>query len=282
MDPTSKEERPNAPDAQEGFVEMPAPTYFPMFTAVGVVLLGAGIVTNVILSGIGAVFAIVGAWGWAKAAAQPEVEVPLVPVDERAGPVAPSDKEVMSVSVEAVGHRALLPGTLHPYRAGAYGGVVGGVLMVAVALLYGLVSGHGIWYPVNLLAGMVIPSYQGVSVHFLEQFHWAGLGVGFLIHALASIGIGMLYAMLLPMLPGRAFPWGGIVGPLLWSGGVYAFMSVLNPILEQRVSWPWFFASQFAFGIAAGLVVERVEKVPAYAVGAESSRRSDDASGGDR
>jgi len=32
-------------------------------------------------------------------------------------------------------------------------------------------------------------------------------------------------------------------------------------VLSQRINWPWFIASQFAFGIAAGLVVVRQQKI---------------------
>ncbi len=38
-------------------------------------------------------------------------------------------------------------------------------------------------------------------------------------------------------------------------------MGVVNPALQQKVSWPWFIVSQFIFGLAASVVVVRSEKV---------------------
>ncbi len=38
-------------------------------------------------------------------------------------------------------------------------------------------------------------------------------------------------------------------------------MGIVNPLLQERVDWPWFIASQFVFGLAAAIVVVRSEKV---------------------
>src|SRR5262249_18340094 len=39
-----------------------------------------------------------------------------------------------------------------PVAAGLVGGLVGGLVMPVPALLWSVLSGHGIWYPANLLA----------------------------------------------------------------------------------------------------------------------------------
>ena len=39
-------------------------------------------------------------------------------------------------------------------------------------------------------------------------------------------------------------------------------LDLINPLLNQKVDWYWFIASQFAFGIVAGLVVVRQQRVP--------------------
>jgi len=39
-------------------------------------------------------------------------------------------------------------------------------------------------------------------------------------------------------------------------------LDLINPLLSQRVDWWWFIASQFAFGIVAGLVVARQRRIP--------------------
>ena len=38
-------------------------------------------------------------------------------------------------------------------------------------------------------------------------------------------------------------------------------MGVVNPVLQRLVDWPWFVVSQFVFGVAASVVVVRLELV---------------------
>jgi MFS family permease len=82
------------------------------------------------------------------------------------------------------------------------------------------------------------------------------------IHLLTSLLVGLLYGAMLPMVPRRPIILGGIVAPILWTGLLHSILGLLNPLLNQLISWPWFVASQFAFGIVAGLVVVRQEQVP--------------------
>ena len=49
--------------------------------------------------------------------------------------------------------------------------------------------------------------------------------------------------------------------PLLWTAVSYGLMGVVNPLLQERVDWPWFIASQFVFGVAAAIVVDRSEQI---------------------
>jgi hypothetical protein len=55
---------------------------------------------------------------------------------------------------------------------------------------------------------------------------------------------------------------GGLIAPVLWSGLLYSIMELLNPLLASRINWFWFMASQIAFGVVAGVVVVRQERVP--------------------
>ena len=64
----------------------------------------------------------------------------------------------------------------------------------------------------------------------------------------------------MPPIPGP-FAWGGLLLPLLWTGTSYGLMGVVNPVLQERVDWPWFIVSQFVFGVAAAVVVLRSEMV---------------------
>ena len=76
-----------------------------------------------------------------------------------------------------------------------------------------------------------------------------------------SVGVGLLFGIILPTLPKSPVFWGGVVGPLLWTGAIHSFMGVLNPVMEQHVDWPWFVASQFVYGLTVGIVVVRSEKI---------------------
>jgi hypothetical protein len=49
---------------------------------------------------------------------------------------------------------------------------------------------------------------------------------------------------------------------VLWSGALYSILGVINPELQTRIDWTWFIASQVAFGVVAGLVVERQTRRP--------------------
>src|SRR5262249_47873244 len=168
---------------------------------------------------------------------------------------------------------------VHPLSAGMKGGLIGGLAMPLPALLYGLLSGHGIWYPVNLLAGMVLPSVGAMPLDQLEQFRLPLLITGIVIHATIAVVFGLIYGVLLPMLPEirwlripKSLAWGGIVLPLLWTSISYGMMGVANPVLQARVDWPWFIVSQFVFGAIAAFVVDRSEKIPVPPAGRGSQK----------
>ena len=67
----------------------------------------------------------------------------------------------------------------------------------------------------------------------------------------------------MPRLPPIPAPlaWGGLLMPVLWTAMSYGLMGVVNPLLQERVDWPWFIVSQFVFGVAAAVVVIRSELV---------------------
>jgi hypothetical protein len=48
---------------------------------------------------------------------------------------------------------------------------------------------------------------------------------------------------------------------VLWSGLVHSFVELMEPLLNQRIDWSWFVLSQVGFGIVAGVVVSRQERV---------------------
>jgi MFS family permease len=85
-----------------------------------------------------------------------------------------------------------------------------------------------------------------------------------IIHLITSLLVGLLYGAMLPMFPRRPILLGGVIAPMLWSGLLYSVLGLLNPLLDRKIDWYWFVASQFAFGIVAGLVVARQSRVPTH------------------
>ncbi|MCH5376179.1 MAG: hypothetical protein JJ992_19585 [Planctomycetes bacterium] len=251
-------------EALHDSVEMPLPTIWPLVAALGITLALAGVVTSYVFTAGGILLMAVAGAGWIRELlpGAGEQRVAFVPPAQRAPSIRPKSRPSTPVSPPPLAHRARLPETVPPYTAGIAGGIAGGVAMAAVALVYGLVSGRGIWYPVNLLAAMLLPGAAEWNVAQLERFQLGALMLGLLIHGTTSLGVGLMFALLFPMLPGRPLIWGGLVGPLLWSTGIYAFMGVLNPVMNSRVDWIWFIVSQFAFGLTTGFVVGRTKKVP--------------------
>jgi hypothetical protein len=255
--------RPSPGPARE-IMELPAPTAWPMVLALGITLICSGLVTNAVVSVIGFVLALAGGVGWWRQVLPVEQleEIPLRPVSARATPIVPSGAGVEQRTLGEGRHRARIPVEVQPLSAGIKGGIVGGVAMAVVALLYGLLFERSIWYPINLLSAAAMPSMAQADTATLRAFSGAALLIGVVAHGLISVLTGLLYAVILPMLPSRHMLWGGLVAPLLWTGFLWAFLGVINPTLNARVDWGWFIASQVAFGLATGFVVSRAQPVP--------------------
>lgn len=249
-------------DAKES-IELPAPTSAPLYFAMGLALILAGLVTNEIVSAVGGATAILGAIGWWREMfpRQHEIAVPLQPESERARPIQPRTDGVERMVAGEDGHRLRLPVEYHPYRAGLQGGAVGGVAMAIVACAYGWIFQGSPWVPINLLAAMLLPGVGSGGIEALKAFHLGTFLFATGMHVAISLSVGLVYSAVLPMLPGRTLLWGGVVAPVVWTGVAWAAMGIVNPELDQYVSWGWFIASQIAFGLAAGAVVARSERI---------------------
>jgi hypothetical protein len=153
------------------------------------------------------------------------------------------------------------PVEFHPYSSGIIGGLVGGAAMAVIACAYGVIEYGSLWYPINLLAAVAIPSLATADTAQLAAFHGLAFGVAAISHVAISIFVGLVYAAILPMFPRRPAVLGGVIGPLLWSGLLWSSLGVINPALNARIDWQWFVASQIAFGIAAGAVITRTQRI---------------------
>jgi len=242
-------------------IELPAPTPWPMVLALGITLAFAGLVTHAAVSVVGIALALIAAVGWWREVL-PEQRVERIavpPVDLRAQAVVPARPAVQRASIGQGRHRARVPVEIQPYSAGIKGGLVGGIAMAVPALAYGLIAQRSLWYPINLLAAMALPAMARASLAELRAFSLTALVLGVVVHGVVSALVGLLYAVILPMLPRRHMLWGGLIAPLLWTGLLWAVLGVVNPTLATRVDWPWFVISQIAFGLAAGVVVARAQ-----------------------
>jgi hypothetical protein len=248
--------------ADRDHIELPAPTYWPMIAALGITLGFAGLVTHVLVTVVGVVLTIAGVIGWFREVLPVEhVEaIPLRPLAQRAKPVQTVRTAATLLPGEG-GHRLRLPLEIHPYSSGIIGGLLGGVAMAVVACGYGLLAHGSLWYPINLLAAVTMPSLASADTAQLAAFIPAAFAIAVVAHGIISMFVGLIYAAILPMFPHRPALWGGIVGPLLWTGLLWATLGVINPLLNARIEWPWFVASQIAFGIATGAYITRTQKI---------------------
>jgi len=259
---TSGHESTPANRSHPEYVNLPAPTLWPLLLALGLTLMAAGLVTTSKLTWAGAALALAGCVGWFLQVLPHDrhEEVPVVPTPV---PIATSRRKVARIAAAEVPHRARLPLEIYPISAGIKGGLAGGVAMAVLAMLYGVISHGSIWYPINLLGAVVYERIQ-VSTSQVEAFHIELLLVATALHLTTSILVGLLYGALLPMLPRRPILLGGVLAPLVWTGLLYNVLDIVDPILNQRIHWGWFLASQVGFGIVAGLVVMRQMRVPTW------------------
>lgn len=247
-------------DATPQTVQLPAPTAWPVVLAFGITMIFAGLVTTAAISVLGAICAIAGAVGWFRDVL-PHEQHETVPVAKEAVQIATSRREVSRVPIAKDLPRAFLPLEIYPISAGIKGGLAGGAAMALVAIAFGVIAYRSIWYPINLLAAVVYARALDVTTAQMAAFNIVLLLVAIAIHLTTSLLVGVLYGAILPMFPRRPILLGGFFAPLLWSGLLYTMLEYINPVLSQRVNWTWFVASQFAFGIAAGAVVAKQQRI---------------------
>jgi hypothetical protein len=253
------ESRRREETGERNLVLLPSPTAWPIVLAFGIALLFASLVTSASLSILGAILAMAGSVGWFRDVL-PEEKHESVPVLEKVVPISTRRPRVARVPWMAEDlHRARLPIEIYPISAGVKGGLAGSVVMAALAMLYGVLSGHGIWYPINLLSVGFFPGRTAIEQ--LSQFHWGSLIIATLIHLLCSMLVGVLYGVASPMFPRHPVVLGGLIAPVLWSALLYSILDAINPVLNQRIDWMWFVISQIGFGVAAGIVVSTQERV---------------------
>jgi hypothetical protein len=212
-----------------GTLEVPAPTPWPMIAALGVVLGCAGLVTNVAVSVVGILLLLAAAVGWFREVL-PREHCESVAVERPALAVAPARVAVAHLKVGELGHRAQLPLKIYPYSAGIKGGIAGGVAMAVLAVVHGVLAHGSPWYTINILAATAMAKLATADVATLCTFNATAFIIATVMHALVSL--------------------------LVWVS-----LNVINPVLDARIEWRWFILCQIAFGLVAGFVVARSERI---------------------
>lgn len=237
---------------------MPSPTFLPLLLAAGLMVIFAGFIFNIYISYVGIVITLVAAVGWWSRVIPSEAHeyVPLE-LKHRPSAVRVNPNAVTRLKAGADQHRAHVPEETHSYSSGAVGGLAGGIAMAVLACLYGFIAQSSIWYPVNLLAGMVMPTLGNESVAQLRTFDGGAFAAALFGHISLSVLVGVLYAVTIPMFPKRFVIWSGIVMPIIWSALILTLLNLLNPALNDKINWPWFVVCQIAFGLVCGAVIAK-------------------------
>ncbi len=237
---------------------IPRPTAQPMLTAFGVTMIFAGIVTHPAVSVVGALCALVGVVGWFREVF-PHEQTEDIPVASCEIPMPAL--EVPPRRSRSASPRRIVPEEMHPYRSGLYGGLAGAGAMAVVACLWGVLAERSLWLPINLLAGLLVPSVGNAATEALFAFNLTWTIAAVFLHLALSVMVGMIFVVALPMMPRRPMLAGGILAPMVWTGAGWAAIRVLDPLLVDYASFGWFLASQIAFGLACGAVITRFNRV---------------------
>ena len=240
-------------------IHMPAPTTWPIALALGVSLIVTGMVTSPYVSLLGLVLTVCAIVGWFRNV-QPVEAAEFVEAKDEPVQIPIYHKSIEHLPVGPM-HRKIVPVETFLFTTGLKGGIAGGIAMIVPATIFSLIKYHSLWYAMNLMAAGGFVSWAGQSDQFLALFHMQGFLAALAIHTISSLLVGLLYGAITPMFPRRPILLGGLIAPVLWSGLLHSVLEALDPVLNQRIDWPWFVISQVGFGIVAGIVVSRQERV---------------------
>jgi hypothetical protein len=249
----------NKTGTETNVIALPAPTAWPMVMALGIALILAGMVTNIVIGLLGLLLTVAGGVGWFFQVLPHELHEYVPVTTEEVSATSNRTLSERSHAVET--HREILPIETFNITTGIKGGIAGGIAMTVPAGIFSVLKYHSFWYAMNLLAAGGFVSWASASDTFLGAFHMQGFLAALAIHGLTSILVGLLYGAMLPMFPKYPIVTAGFVSPLLFTGILYSALNIVSPILNERIDWFWFVLSQFAFGLVCGYVVNLHAKV---------------------
>lgn len=239
-----------------GLIALPAPTAWPFLLALGIVLIGAALVTSPWIGCLGGILAAISAAGWFRNVLPHEAHE-TIPVSEEIFSFVPALDKVARIHVDET-HRAQLPLHTFPVSSGIKGGIAGGIAMVLPAEIYGILRYHSMWYVVNLLGGAGVGIWTNPTPEELRHFHLVAFLTANVIQGATTLLVGLLYGALLPIWPRRPVLLGGIIAPIAWTGLLWSVLGIVNPYFANHIDWWSFAASQVLFGLVAGYTVTRL------------------------
>jgi hypothetical protein len=237
-------------------VQLPKPTAWPFMLALGVMLMGAALVTAPFIGYLGGAIFIVSAVGWFREVL-PVEQHEDIPVVEEIFTFIPQAEKVARIEINET-HRAQLPLQTFPISSGIKGGIAGGIAMVIPAEIYSVVRYHSIWYVVNLLGGAGVGVWTNPTIEQMRQFNLQAFITANIIQGATTLLVGILYGAMLPIWPRRPILLGGIIAPALWTGLLHSVLGMVNPFLADHIDWWSFAASQVVFGLVAGYTVTKL------------------------
>jgi hypothetical protein len=242
-----------------GQIQLPTPTVWPFVLALGITLIVTALVTSAYVGFLGLVLAVVSIVGWFLQVLPHEAHEPVAITTEEIR--IETARSLLGGRPASQERRRILPVESFHFSSGIKGGLAGGFAMTVPAGIFSLIRYHSFWYAVNLLAAGGFVSWANASDQFLGQFHLEGLMAATAIHLLTSLLVGLLYGAMLHMFPKYPIITAGFMVPLLFTGILHSALGIVSPILNQRIDWFWFIASQIFFGLVCGFVVNLQDKV---------------------
>ncbi len=241
---------------------LPAPTAWPIVLAFGITLVFAGLVTTASVSILGAILAASGYVGWFR-------------------DVLPHERSMNPCRCRRSAARRHQPPTRWLESDGSHTSCTGrGCRLRSIRFrreskaawrealpwrfspwLYGMVSAAQHLVSDQPAGRRIFSRLDTQPRQQIAAFHWDALIIASLIHLITSLLVGLLYGAMLPMFPRRPILLGGVIAPILWSGLIHSILEFLNPVLNQRIDWLWFVVSQIGFGMVAGIVVSRQQRM---------------------
>ena len=119
----------NAQEPANKVIQVPACTGWPLVAAFGLTLVFAGLLTHVMISGLGAITLVHRTCRVVSARSSRRKCTTPWPVEKEEPVAAPLGPKVRHLQIGELGHRARLPLKIYPYSAGVRGGLVGGAAM---------------------------------------------------------------------------------------------------------------------------------------------------------